>query len=548
MGKGYGVELFWKDLAKILMRAGTSEGKNIFIFSDTQIIKESFLEDINNILNNGEVPNLFKDDEIALIHNTLKETSKDLRDAANYNLESKDGAYQFFVARIRDNLRIVLCFSPVGDNFRNRCRQFPSIINCCTIDWFNLWPEDALFSVADRYLSTNTSIANKEGLIPILSKVILKIHSEALTLATQFLKEQRRNYYITPTSYLEFLKILLDIYVKKMAVIPKSIQNYTMGIQKLEDANYIVANLKADLITLQPQLVVSKKEIEILINNLEEKKGQVDIEKNKIQGDKDKAQIERDKIAEIKDECDAELKLAKPALDEAKEALDSLNEGDLAVLRNFKEPSIKIVDLGKCVCYIYDRKGNGWSDFKSELLRGKAFLEDCNNTEMMVKKLNDPRKLKELGKLFDAIVGHDYLKISSVCVGLKKWVGAMLIYVEKWRIVKPKMVNLEKASAELKVVEDDLFEKSRFLQSKIDELDALTKSFNAANNDLKNLERKIENIEVKLKRSARLVDGLKNEGIRWKENILKLQKQEHNLLANVILSASVVGYAVIYNF
>jgi len=175
-------------------------------------------------------------------------------------------------------------------------------------------------------------------------------------------------------------------------------------------------------------------------------------------------------------------------------------------------------------------------------------LEDCNNTEMMVKKLNDPRKLKELGKLFDAIVGHDYLKISSVCVGLKKWVGAMLIYVEKWRIVKPKMVNLEKASAELKVVEDDLFEKSRFLQSKIDELDALTKSFNAANNDLKNLERKIENIEVKLKRSARLVDGLKNEGIRWKENILKLQKQEHNLLANVILSASVVGYAVIYNF
>lgn len=28
------------------------------MFSDTQIVKESFLEDINNILNTGEVPNL----------------------------------------------------------------------------------------------------------------------------------------------------------------------------------------------------------------------------------------------------------------------------------------------------------------------------------------------------------------------------------------------------------------------------------------------------------------------------------------------------------
>ncbi len=32
----------------------------------------------------------------------------------------------------------VLCFSPIGDSFRDRLRQFPSIINCCTIDWWVL--------------------------------------------------------------------------------------------------------------------------------------------------------------------------------------------------------------------------------------------------------------------------------------------------------------------------------------------------------------------------------------------------------------------------
>jgi dynein heavy chain len=36
--------------------AGTLEKSMIFLLSDTQIVLESFLEDINNILNNGEIP------------------------------------------------------------------------------------------------------------------------------------------------------------------------------------------------------------------------------------------------------------------------------------------------------------------------------------------------------------------------------------------------------------------------------------------------------------------------------------------------------------
>jgi dynein heavy chain len=35
----------------------------MFLFSDSQIKDEAFVEDINNILNAGEVPNMFPADE-----------------------------------------------------------------------------------------------------------------------------------------------------------------------------------------------------------------------------------------------------------------------------------------------------------------------------------------------------------------------------------------------------------------------------------------------------------------------------------------------------
>ena len=49
--------------------------------------------------------------------------------------ETKDAIWQYFVQVIRENMHIILAFSPIGEGFRARCRQFPSIINCASIDW-----------------------------------------------------------------------------------------------------------------------------------------------------------------------------------------------------------------------------------------------------------------------------------------------------------------------------------------------------------------------------------------------------------------------------
>lgn len=42
---------------------GIDNKPTTFLFSDTQISNESMVEDISNLLNNGEIPNLFPADE-----------------------------------------------------------------------------------------------------------------------------------------------------------------------------------------------------------------------------------------------------------------------------------------------------------------------------------------------------------------------------------------------------------------------------------------------------------------------------------------------------
>ena len=57
--KGYSMTDWREDLKRILMQAGIKDKQTTFLFSDVQIINERMVEDINNILNAGDVPNLY---------------------------------------------------------------------------------------------------------------------------------------------------------------------------------------------------------------------------------------------------------------------------------------------------------------------------------------------------------------------------------------------------------------------------------------------------------------------------------------------------------
>lgn len=49
---------------QVLLKSAGKDGKTtVFLLTDTQIKEEAFLEDVDGLLNAGEVPNLFELDE-----------------------------------------------------------------------------------------------------------------------------------------------------------------------------------------------------------------------------------------------------------------------------------------------------------------------------------------------------------------------------------------------------------------------------------------------------------------------------------------------------
>lgn len=52
---------------------------------------------------------------------------------AEGQVPDRKNCWEYFIKLIRKNLHVVLAFSPVGDDFRNRAKKFPAIVNCTVI-------------------------------------------------------------------------------------------------------------------------------------------------------------------------------------------------------------------------------------------------------------------------------------------------------------------------------------------------------------------------------------------------------------------------------
>ena len=550
--KSYTLMEWREDLKRLMRSAGEQDKRTVFLFTDSQIKEETYVEDISNLLNTSDIPNLIEAGDQAGIFENIGNRAK----AAGVDRGNKLKMYNFFIEEVKKNLHVVLAFSPVGDAFRERLRKFPSLVNCCTIDWYTEWPQQALDSVARSFLSDIPNVDEKTTAAVMTQCVAIHTSAHALTL--RFLAEARRYYYVTPTSYLELIKSFKSILAVKQGHNQTLQQRYSVGLSKLIATEESVAGMQEELTLLQPQLIQSGKETEEAMVVIAAETVEADKVKVVVARDEAVASEEAAKVKAIKDECEGELAEAMPLLEAALKALDTLTKNDITevkgmksppgavklvmeavcVLRNIKPTRIKDKDSGKMVDDYWEsaKKMMGESNFLDAL---KAFDKD-NIPPAIVAKITvyvqnpefDPVKVKQASK---------------AAFGLCSWVRAMESYDKVAKVVGPKKIALAEAEGQLGTVMAALAIKQAELKEVEDKLAMLDADLKGKQANKAKLEADVEMCTVKLDRAQKLIEGLGGEKTRWSATAAQLADAFPKVTGDVLISAACIAYLGAFN-
>uniref|UniRef100_A0A8B9LG94 Dynein, axonemal, heavy chain 7 n=1 Tax=Astyanax mexicanus TaxID=7994 RepID=A0A8B9LG94_ASTMX len=551
ISKSYGVVEWHEDLKLILCKSTFGDTHGVFLFTDTQIKKESFLEDVSNLLNTGEVPNLFAVDEKQEICERMR-----VLDRQREREKQTDGSvlalFNMFLERCRSQLHVVLAMSPIGDAFRGRLRRFPALINCCTIDWFQSWPEDALQAVASRFLEDiEMTDEARSGCIDMCQS----FHTSTINLSARFLSELQRYNYVTPTSYLELISTFKVLLERKRAEVMKLKQRYEVGLEKLESASTQVAAMQVELEALQPELRVATKEVDETRVVLERESVEVAKTEAVVQVEESEAMEKAMASKAIEDECNADLAVALPILESALSALDTLTTQDITVVKSMKSPPAGVKLVMEAICILKGIKPDRVPDPSGS---GKKVEDFWGPAKKLLGDMRFLQSLHEYNKdnippAYMTIIRNKYItnpdfvpeKIrtaSTAAEGLCKWVCAMDSYDRVAKVVAPKKEKLAQAEGQVKVSMDSLQKKQAALKEVKEKIDKLKKTLEETKNKKADLENQVELCSKKLDRAEQLIGGLGGEKTRWSETALNLGELYNNLTGDILISAAIVAY------
>ncbi|XP_070580015.1 dynein axonemal heavy chain 1-like isoform X2 [Ptychodera flava] len=554
LSKNYGVPEWREDLKTIMLKAGLENKPIVFLFSDTQIKNESFLEDINNILNSGDVPNIYSFDELDQIFNAMKPVVVDLGQQP-----TKANLYSAYTKRVKSNIHTVLCMSPIGEIFRARLRQFPSLVNCCTIDWFSEWPNDALQSVARTFLSEIPDIEQgddetTEKVIAGLVTMCVEIHQSVAQKSRQFLAELSRHVYITPTAYLELLGIFSNLIGMKKTELKTAKNRMKTGLDKLLSTAEEVDKLQKELETMKPMLEEAAKETEQTMEKIAKDTIVAEETQKVVQKEESEAAAKARETQAIADDAQRDLNEALPALDAALASLKSLNKNDVIEVRAMQRPPNGVRLVIEAVCIMKsvkpkrvagDKPGEKKDDYWEP---GKALLQDPGKfLESLFKFDKDNIPDSSIVKIQPYIDSEDFqpsaiAKVSKACTSICQWVRAMHKYHFVARGVAPKREKLRIAQADLAETQRILDEAKARLQEVEDGIATLQAKYEDCVSKKQELERNVEECEQRLVRADKLIGGLADEKDRWGESVKELESIIDNIVGNVLMSAGYVAY------
>ncbi|KAK8898529.1 Dynein heavy chain 5, axonemal [Tritrichomonas musculus] len=567
-GRAYSTNDFLADLRELYKKAGVHNKATTFIFTDNEVKEESFLEFINNILTTGEIANLFSRDNYEALMGDMRPIF--IKECKG-QVDTDENVWNYFIDRVKFNLHIVLCFSPVGEQFRTRNLKFPGLFNCCTIDWFTHWPHQGLVSVASNFISQIQIESQTADLKERLAECFADVHECVHEGTEEYFSRFRRRTYVTPKSYLSFLSSFKSLYNKQLTKIQGDASRMKEGLEKIREAKDQVAVMKGALVEQENQLHVAQQKAEQLLEGLTVKRNEAEQGRQEVQLIKEEQQREADAIRAQQEEAQRELENAEPALQRAIAALNSIQAKDINELAGYGNPAnlirrivdgVSILRYRELLAYecepltVKDPSNNqpveinsivtSWTGMGQSMLKSSDFLKSLSNYNLEF--INEEMCDLLLPYLNMIDFTPEAAKMSSgAAAGLCSWVRNMVEYHEVEKVVRPKKLaaaaaqaRLELAQAELAKIEAQLLEKEQVLAG-------LQKNYDDAIAQQQGYKQKADATQKKLHNAQALIDALSGEKSRWENQAETLNDSIFKTVGNATIGAAFNSYCGMFN-
>ncbi|UJR10037.1 hypothetical protein I4U23_014260 [Adineta vaga] len=546
--RNYNEISFREDMKVLFHQIGLKNLKTVFILNDAQIVEENFLEYINNILSNGMISALYTDEERDEIISEIREEAlKTIR------IPSNESIWDYFIHKCTLNLHIILCMNPNGDLLRNRIRNFPALINNTTVDYFARWPQQALYAVAEHFITR--FIEFKTQIIEHMAMV----HQSANFYCDLYTEKMHRSAYATPKNYLDFIHTFLHLYKQKTEDLVKQAERLNIGIVRIDEASILIQEMDKKLEKQRKELAIKTKKCDDLlveITNLTakqtERKSRA-LEKKQIV-DEQIIIIEKEKY-----EAEEQLEETMPALLEAQQGLDTLKAADITEMRSFANPVDTLRLIGYCMLIYLGHSSITWKDVRAvmadmkfitnlktrdpDLFTSKQATQLKSHLKKLEEKLDPNHLYSSMEKLDrDMKLVTLMINVSRVGGGLLKFLHAVDNYMDTYREIKPKKDRLLTIENDY---ETNLSELNR-LESSIEKytniLNDFRKRFDTAMEDKIKFQEETD-IAIRRRTAAeKLLIGFKSEILRWTNELQQIKEYKNELIGNCLLSSAFLTY------
>lgn len=387
------------------------------------------------------------------------------------------------------------------------------------------------------------------------------IHQSVRDMSRRYFAEEGRYNYVTPTSYLELLSTFETLLEERSKRLNQSKQELENGLTILQTTELEIASLEQMLREKQPVLIKTQEEIAANMVKISAEKEEADKKKEIVSRDEQAASKKKQECEEIASSAQADLDKVLPKLDKALESLKLLKDNDLREVGSYTVPPDGVLLATEAMCVMFGERKKRVTNQRGETTTNywntaKELFNSANyraTRERMISFDRDGITEGKIKQIEESYIKHpDFTeeiiarKGSLACVAICSWVRAMYDYYHVNKEVAPKKAALEEAKAELSEVEERLSITHAELVAVETQIQKLEDANNTALTEMEKLKHEVEECTVKLDRAAKLIDGLKDEKVRWQTTVGEYAEQLTNIVGDTIIASGGVAYLGVF--